>query len=536
MKKFYTLFMGLMIVLSAVAAPQFSLRSKTVKKAADVQRVEKKVAKAPAQANGKVVNIEANNLMVDDSYADLGIVTVTGGTAVWDVEAWLYLDDDAVTYYGEYDDEGMSLYLTDLTNDDPEAYIMPSISSAKLEKTADGDRFTAVAVDEDGVTYNVTLTFIVPDEPKDTIALEFGAATFLKFYAETGDYYITAERADYALCLDFYSDELAGIYTNEDFDTYYTTLYSIKGKDTVAIGGFYDASAIIAEANGVYDIKAELFMTDSILYQVHLTYTKPVAADTIYHKFAEPVNIDKFDGDFYFRAVDAEYVLMMDYNSKTITGKFTLADMYEEYCALFAINGKDTTHIEYEDLGLVVKEDSTGYDIQATYFGKDSHYYVFALRSNFTVAEDTVQITLDNADYQSMGAAGMYYGFNHYVLAAPADSSIVVAMAVKGTNFAGSFTDEDLNPNYSGVQIGKDFYQIASAEFTVSAAESGSYKLEGWMLAKNNVLYEFTITTKTAKGIEDVVLSEQAQKVIVDGVVYIIRDNKMYNLQGVQVR
>ena len=39
-----------------------------------------------------------------------------------------------------------------------------------------------------------------------------------------------------------------------------------------------------------------------------------------------------------------------------------------------------------------------------------------------------------------------------------------------------------------------------------------------------------------AEGIEDVVLTEKAQKLIIDGALYIIRDNKMYNAQGAQVR
>ena len=38
------------------------------------------------------------------------------------------------------------------------------------------------------------------------------------------------------------------------------------------------------------------------------------------------------------------------------------------------------------------------------------------------------------------------------------------------------------------------------------------------------------------QGIENVVLTEKAQKVVVDGVLYIIRDNKMFNVQGTQVR
>lgn len=39
-----------------------------------------------------------------------------------------------------------------------------------------------------------------------------------------------------------------------------------------------------------------------------------------------------------------------------------------------------------------------------------------------------------------------------------------------------------------------------------------------------------------AQGIENVVLTEKAQKIMIDGVMYIIRDNKVYNLQGAQVR
>lgn len=38
------------------------------------------------------------------------------------------------------------------------------------------------------------------------------------------------------------------------------------------------------------------------------------------------------------------------------------------------------------------------------------------------------------------------------------------------------------------------------------------------------------------EGIEDIVLTEKAHKVMVDGVLYIIRDNKMYNALGTQVR
>lgn len=56
---------------------------------------------------------------------------------------------------------------------------------------------------------------------------------------------------------------------------------------------------------------------------------------------------------------------------------------------------------------------------------------------------------------------------------------------------------------------------------------------------QNAVVLDFsTIGRWTVKeeGIENVVLTEKAHKVIVDGVLYIVRDNKMFNIQGAQVR
>ena len=46
---------------------------------------------------------------------------------------------------------------------------------------------------------------------------------------------------------------------------------------------------------------------------------------------------------------------------------------------------------------------------------------------------------------------------------------------------------------------------------------------------------QLTIVEK-AQGIENILLTEKVQKVIMDGVVYIVRDGKLFNLQGVQVR
>lgn len=45
-----------------------------------------------------------------------------------------------------------------------------------------------------------------------------------------------------------------------------------------------------------------------------------------------------------------------------------------------------------------------------------------------------------------------------------------------------------------------------------------------------------TIKEKAPQGIENIILTEKVDKVIMDGVIYIVRDGKLYNIQGAQVR
>ncbi len=539
MKKFFSFLCALSIVLSASAAPRFGLTREAKGAKAQVSLtapVRKAAPKAPAKLNGEVINIEANNLAVDLSYFDLylqylgyGFFQIEGGTDEYAVSAELYTADE--NYYTTFSTAEENIELT--VNE-----TALTVSSAEFRSTAKGDQFVATAVDEEGNTYNINLTFFAPSEPKDTVAIDFGAASFFKYYAEDGDYYLEGSRPDYFVTLDIFSEELAGEYTMDDFYLQYTGLWSINAGDSISKGSAFDVNAKIVEKDGVFDVNANLFLADSVLYQIHMTYTKPVAADTIQHTFSEPVTIDDFGGDFYFKAADDKYALFIDYYSTTITGDFKLADMYEEYCALYKIAGKDTTYVAYADLGLVVTEDETGYDLKVSYLANDSHCYLFTLRSEKAKADETIQVELDDAAYTDISSYSWYYGFSHYVEAAPADSSLVIALAVKQDEFVGTFTNEDLNANYSGVQTGKEFFQIASAEFTVTEGLNGSYTLEGWLLAKNNVKYEFVIKTaeQEEQAIENIKLSEETQKVVVDGQLFIIRDNKMFNVQGAQIR
>ena len=80
-------------------------------------------------------------------------------------------------------------------------------------------------------------------------------------------------------------------------------------------------------------------------------------------------------------------------------------------------------------------------------------------------------------------------------------------------------------------------YEVAEGDLVIVTGKISNYHGTG----KNGEYYSYEIANGDLKhvygqGVENVTLGEKAQKVMVDGVLYIIRDNKLYNLQGAQVR
>lgn len=67
---------------------------------------------------------------------------------------------------------------------------------------------------------------------------------------------------------------------------------------------------------------------------------------------------------------------------------------------------------------------------------------------------------------------------------------------------------------------------------THSTYDSEGETKHSYQIAAGSIL---TVLAK-AQGIENIVLTEKVQKVMVDGVLYIVRDNKLYDVRGTQVR
>ena len=105
------------------------------------------------------------------------------------------------------------------------------------------------------------------------------------------------------------------------------------------------------------------------------------------------------------------------------------------------------------------------------------------------------------------------------------------------------YLTDDPTSTYGDIQV---YRAKCSAEDGAAIAEHDIVLVEGNVTHTQNQdaskdYYEFASGAQLkllekAQGIENIVLSEKVNKVVVDGVMYIVRDNKMFTLQGAQVR
>ncbi len=80
-------------------------------------------------------------------------------------------------------------------------------------------------------------------------------------------------------------------------------------------------------------------------------------------------------------------------------------------------------------------------------------------------------------------------------------------------------------------------YEVAEGDLVIVSGKISNYHGQG----SNGEYFSYEIsggalTHVYGQGIEEVKLTEKAQKVMVDGVIYIVRDNKLFNIQGTQIR
>ena len=187
---------------------------------------------------------------------------------------------------------------------------------------------------------------------------------------------------------------------------------------------------------------------------------------------------------------------------------------------------------------------NTEYVAFAFYVDEDGNLQGNVAKKNFTTLSVTPSkqedLTMTEGEFSIYDfGAWQFWGENE---------KVVISIAAYTEEVAGHYKGSDLSASYSYVSkvAGADttWYALADADFELAVA-GANVTIDGSFVGVNEDneedIISFTLNLAGIidggeEGIENIELTKEAKKVVVDGKVFIIRDDKMFNVQGAQVR
>ena len=555
MKKIYSLFMALSIVLCAMANSPYVVENqlavstpKVVKKlhSADVAThkvakqakfnqqdreaiAAKRMAKAtPAlQVNGarqiEAVPTAAKQAMpanaVRKAPAKAAAEIVAKDTVEFVAAAWNYqyyedtqdwwmavvdptgtyrLDFDYVVpvenFAGTYTIEDLDLnysYLTTIDEEGYKKYVNYVSAEFTVTDNAEGKSLVANVLCEDSVRYLVTAVELPLPEAKDTVELAYtnghledgtrSSETF-QFWADENGVYTSFLIA---------SEQVEGEYTEKDmYVDYANYIMFVDGTDTTFVD-FLGFDMAITKEGQTYNLVADALGSDTIMYHITMSYTKPAPTDTI-DIVATNMTIDEFEfWGMYFCTITAsneEYEVTLDMANGLPLGELTSADFNVEWSSVYRI--ADATEIVFDDiLSATVTEVDGQRAIKAQALGVDTILYNLDLSYVLPTATDTVEVVFTTpASAEYYDSEGDYYIYN-------ANEEYIVTLDIyaEANALEGEYEGEDFYLYYTRVGLIVDgdttAVSAAAAKATVTKVSEELAHIDAELLCENEVLY-----------------------------------------------
>ncbi len=159
--------------------------------------------------------------------------------------------------------------------------------------------------------------------------------------------------------------------------------------------------------------------------------------------------------------------------------------------------------------------------------------------------EIIIEANVAEATAAAMALANGASSEDRYAITGYVDS-IAIAYSDQYNNISFFMTDDMANPTYTFEAYRVKCTADQAAQLGLGAKVKVTAALKHYYKAATETLPEINLAEtaeggeleiiEPVQGIENIVLTEKAQKVVVDGVVYIIRDNKLFNALGTQVK
>ena len=348
----------------------------------------------------------------------------------------------------------------------------------------------------DNVLYIVDAHIAPLPEPKGNVELAYVNAELVDATLSSSAFQFSAFENGYYTSIFIYSDQVEGEYDKMDmYDPYYNYIAHIEGTDTTFID-FLGLNAVVTKEGKTYNLVADVLGSDTIMYHITMSYTKPDPTDTI-DIVATNLYIDEFEfiGMVITTATASndEYEVTFDLSIALEEGEYATEDFNASYCGI--VRTSDMEEIAMTEISATVTGEGGDRVIKAEVVGSDNVLYNMDLSYVVPEATDTVNVVFDElAEVEYYASYGDYYLFNQ-------NENYILTLDIfeeKG-NLMGEYAAEDFDMYYTRLGVIADgdttVVTIADAKAVVTAtAEEGIVLIEAELTGMDAVLYK--VSTK----------------------------------------
>lgn len=347
-------------------------------------------AQAPKDTYNLTMNQYSSTYYAEDGDWYCVLQNAAGDGFAFDIYAATIVSGQTYTFDADMDNYYSYAYVNGEEIDYSDASFTYTLSNG-VEYVA------ATATLVNGDVYNLTYQRTLP-VANDTVDVTIPSADLYNAIASDGLFQMYGYNGnrDWFASIVLASSQIAGNYTTNDFNTQYTYVAHLTTADTTIVD-FYSGNATVTATATGYDCEAYLLCDDDVCYHIMMTYTAPVATDTVEIVCEGSASFGDYsdqDGSYLFVGFTADSTLgaRINYFSTTIAGTYTMEDCDASYTNVYVNFQK----VEAYDANFTVTATATGYAINAYILCTDNICYhvtmTYTQSGINTVSNDQVRV------------------------------------------------------------------------------------------------------------------------------------------------
>ena len=333
---------------------------------------------------------------------------------------------------------------------------------------------------------------------KDTV--EFVAAAWnYQYYEDTQDWWMAVidETGTYRLDFDYVVpvENFAGTYTIEDLDLNYSYLTTIDEEGYKHYVDYVSAEFTVTDNAEGKSLVANVLCEDSVRYLVTaVELPLPEAKDTVELAYTNGHLEDgtRSSETFQFWADENGVYTSLLIASDQVEGEYTEKNMYVDYANyILFVDGTDSTFVDFLALNLTVTKEYQTYFADAYALGVDTVMYHITMSYTKPAPTDTIDIVATNMTIDEFELFGMYFCT---ITASNEEYTVTLDMA-NGLPL-GELTSADFNVEWSSVYRIADSTEIVFDDIlsaTVTEVD-GQRAIKAQALGVDTILYNLDLS------------------------------------------